>query len=151
MTEQKFEGYLRKVNQLSTDERRMLSDRLSHVDHQNEVFDLIESHFNEQGCCPHCASVAYYRHGFANDLQRYRCCDCGRTFNALTATPLARLRKREHWLSFLTTLIESRSVRTQGGCDAGGQREDGLPLASPVSSLNQPGLGRVSTWYHRGR
>ena len=55
MTEQEFKKYLGKVNELIADERRMLVDHLSHVDHQHEVFDLIDSHFKEQGCCPHCA------------------------------------------------------------------------------------------------
>jgi hypothetical protein len=40
------------------------------------------------------------RHGFANDLQRFRCCDCGRTFNDLTGTPLARLRHKAKWLAY---------------------------------------------------
>jgi transposase-like protein len=30
----------------------------------------------------------------AHGLQRYRCVDCARSFNALTGTPLARLRHR---------------------------------------------------------
>jgi hypothetical protein len=44
-------------------------------------------------------------------LQRFRCCQCGRSHNALTGTPLARLRKREHWLTFLQCLLDSRTVR----------------------------------------
>jgi transposase-like protein len=44
-------------------------------------------------------------------LQRFRCCQCGRTHNALTKTPLARLRKREHWLTFIQCLLDSRTVR----------------------------------------
>ncbi len=44
-------------------------------------------------------------------LQRYRCVGCGRTFNALTGTPLARLRKKECWASFANSLQQSHSVR----------------------------------------
>jgi hypothetical protein len=44
-------------------------------------------------------------------LQRYRCVGCGRTFNALTGTPLARLRKKECWASFASSLQQSHSVR----------------------------------------
>ncbi len=43
--------------------------------------------------------------------QRYRCVGCGRTFNALTGTPLARLRKKECWASFANSLQQSHSVR----------------------------------------
>jgi hypothetical protein len=36
---------------------------------------------------------------------------CGRSYNALTGTPLARLRKKEHWLAYLQCVLESRTVR----------------------------------------
>jgi transposase-like protein len=61
--------------------------------------------------CPHCHCSHKQRCGSANGLQRFRCCGCRRTHNALTGTPLARLRKREHWLSYLQCVLESRTVR----------------------------------------
>lgn len=61
--------------------------------------------------CPRCAGARHYRHGQANGLQRYRCRDCGRTFNDLSGTPLARLRLRDKWLDYLGALRESKAVR----------------------------------------
>ncbi|MGX9221017.1 IS1595 family transposase [Massilia varians] len=61
--------------------------------------------------CPSCACEPYYRHGQANGLQRYRCRACGRTYNDLSGTPLARLRLREKWLDYLGTVLDSKSVR----------------------------------------
>jgi transposase-like protein len=61
--------------------------------------------------CPACASERYYRHGQAGGLQRYRCRACGRTFNDLSGTPLARLRLREKWSDYLGTELESQSIR----------------------------------------
>jgi transposase-like protein len=61
--------------------------------------------------CPHCPGKRFHRHGFAAGLQRYRCLDCGRTFNALTHTPLAFLRRRERWLPYLQCMLDSRTVR----------------------------------------
>jgi transposase-like protein len=61
--------------------------------------------------CPHCAGTRMHRSGFASGLQRFRCLGCRRSFNALTGTPLARLRKRERWLSYIQCLLESRTVR----------------------------------------
>lgn len=61
--------------------------------------------------CPHCGGVRKYRRGYASGLQRFRCLDCGRTHNALTGTPLARLRKKESWLPYLRCALESRTVR----------------------------------------
>lgn len=61
--------------------------------------------------CPSCACDRYYRHGQANGLQRYRCRACGRSFNDLSGTPLARLRLREKWLDYVGAVLESTSVR----------------------------------------
>lgn len=63
--------------------------------------------------CPHCQASAEQlrpwgrRHGLA----RLRCRSCGKTSNALTGTPLARLRKREQWLSYGQALADGISVR----------------------------------------
>ena len=61
--------------------------------------------------CPRCGHGIVHRCGEANGLQRYRCQGCRRTFNALTGTPLARLRHRNKWLAYLSCLLESRTVR----------------------------------------
>jgi len=50
---------------------------------------------------------AWHAHG----LQRYRCVPCGRTFNALTGTPLARLRHKALWIEYADCLLDSASVR----------------------------------------
>jgi hypothetical protein len=44
-------------------------------------------------------------------LQRYRCRVCSRTFNALSGTPLARLRHKSRWMGYLDCMLDSRSVR----------------------------------------
>ena len=56
--------------------------------------------------CPHCANRDVILWGKANGLPRYRCRGCGRTFNGLTKTPLARLRKREKWREQAQSMIE---------------------------------------------
>lgn len=61
--------------------------------------------------CPHCNGARIHKCGAASGLQRYRCLGCRRTYNALTGTPLARLRKRERWLPYLQCMLESRTVR----------------------------------------
>ena len=48
------------------------------------------------------------RRGKARGLRRYQCKGCGRTFNALTGTPLSGLHK-ERWLSF--ALAEGETVK----------------------------------------
>ena len=52
-----------------------------------------------------------YLHGQASRLQRYRCRACQRTFNALTGTALARLRKKEKWLGFDAEVVAAHPFR----------------------------------------
>ena len=62
--------------------------------------------------CPHCGSERTEGWGRErNGLKRCRCLDCKRTFNPLTGTPLARLRKKECWLNYAGALNESLPVR----------------------------------------
>jgi len=61
--------------------------------------------------CSHCASGRFVGWGAAHGLPRYRCTDCKRTFNILTNTPLAHLRNRERWLTYVGTMVEGRSIR----------------------------------------
>ena len=61
--------------------------------------------------CPHCASDRIVRWGAAHALPRFRCASCKRTFNLLTNTPLAHLRNRERWLTYVGTMFEGRSIR----------------------------------------
>jgi hypothetical protein len=41
---------------------------------------------------------------------RFRCKSCGRTFNALTKTPMAHLRKKEKWLDHARAMIAGKSL-----------------------------------------
>ena len=60
--------------------------------------------------CPHCAGREIVAWGRADGRARYRCKTCGRTFNALTKTPMARLRKMERWLEYASAMIEGTSL-----------------------------------------
>ena len=60
--------------------------------------------------CPHCASREIVGWGRSDGLLRFRCKSCGRTFNALTRTPMAHLRKKEKWLAHAQAMIEGKSL-----------------------------------------
>jgi transposase-like protein len=64
----------------------------------------------ERQGCPHCASREIVGWGRSDGLLRFRCKSCGRTFNALTKTPMARLRKKEKWLDHARAMIEGKSL-----------------------------------------
>ena len=61
--------------------------------------------------CPHCADPHIHRWGKPSGSQRYRCRNCGRTFNALTGTAVAGLRRPELWIDYRAALVEQLSIR----------------------------------------
>ncbi len=61
--------------------------------------------------CPHCHSCLINRHGKAEAMQRYRCKNCTKTFNAVTNTPLARLQHKEKWLDYFQCMISGKVLR----------------------------------------
>ena len=60
--------------------------------------------------CPHCAGREVVGWGRSDGLLRFRCKSCGRTFNGLTRTPMAHLRKKEKWLAHAQAMIEGKSL-----------------------------------------
>ena len=61
--------------------------------------------------CPHGHHPVCRPWGQAQGLPRWRCAACGKTCNALTGTPLARLRHRERWGEYAQALIDGETVR----------------------------------------
>lgn len=106
-----FERLLKQVSQLSPHQRSRLTEVLTHGRCQSEALGYIERSFESAPRCPHCRHERVYRHGHADGLQRYRCRECGKTFNALTGTALARLRHKSKWLCFVEQMLLSRTVR----------------------------------------
>lgn len=60
-------------------------------------------HVSDTNVCPHCGKKGIVRNGLDKaGIQRFLCraSECGKGFNALTGTPLARMRKPEKWAEF---------------------------------------------------
>ena len=98
-------------NQINRNQQDELLTALSRLSDETQLIEIIKSRFDVDGVCPFCGHDRYYRHGFANELQRYRCRECKKTFNALTGTPFTRLRHKEKWLDYFKTLADSSSIR----------------------------------------
>jgi transposase-like protein len=104
-----FQCWLAKTEGLSGHQREIAVEIIQEEDVGN-VLSIIENvRPNRQ--CPHCHTDNSVKRGFANNLQRYQCKACRRTFNALTGTPLSRLRFKEQWLGYASELIEGLSLR----------------------------------------
>src|SRR3954453_15944852 len=100
MREADFEVLLRLVERLGGEQRGALGRALASASGEPEAVRLIEEAFAAAPRCPHCAEAAARRWGRASGRRRYRCTACHKTFNALTGTSLARLRKKACWLAY---------------------------------------------------
>jgi transposase-like protein len=99
------------IPKLNHSERSKVSSALSSIDDFDKVCDLVETIQESLPHCPYCSHEEILKHGVRSGLQRFRCKSCHRTFNSLTNTPLARLRKKELWLSNLECMRNSFTVR----------------------------------------
>lgn len=110
MKTEMFEQLLKQVGQLSARQRSGLFEVLRQAVCASDAAGCIQRRFEAAPKCPHCEDERIHRHGHANALQRYRCLACGKTFNALTGTPLAKLRHKAKWLCFVQ-MLSSQTVR----------------------------------------
>lgn len=106
-----FVELLDRLKQLTPGQRKTLVRRLT--TRQALVVSNTAAPLPAPTACPHCRASAdrLGSWGKSHGLKRYRCKDCGRTFNALTGTSLAHLRKRNQWERYAEALIEGVSVR----------------------------------------
>jgi len=107
----RFTKWFAALPALNQPQRLRVLDALKPAAGLHQVLALIAQCRSACRRCPHCQCERWHRHGHANDLQRYRCRACRRTFNDLTGTPLARLRLRGKWLDYLDALLASHPVR----------------------------------------
>lgn len=98
------------VERLSRAQRRELVEKLKAQATATESIELVESPGRAPRGCPHGGGHQVVRNGVADGLQRYKCRACGKTFNALTGTPLARLRHKGKWLEQARAIADGLTV-----------------------------------------
>lgn len=111
MKSTEFKAWVESIERLSRDQRDKLRKRLEGKENADETIALIESNQGSKPVCPHCQGTGLYRWGKVSNLQRYRCRQCNRTFNALTGTPLARLRYKDKWFEYEQAMVQGLSIR----------------------------------------
>ena len=110
MGEVDLELVLGLVARLTVEQRERLRVVLAAGDGEAAIVPVLEARLGDEPACVHCGSEAVQRWGKSHGLRRWRCRTCARSFNALTGTPLARLRKKAAWLTFAQTLAEGLTV-----------------------------------------
>ena len=109
---------LQAVTKASSAETRLRAGRLAEASlknrgrrgHRDDALGTASHERVESRGCPHCAGREIIGWGRSHGLLRFRCKSCGRTFNALTKTPMAHLRKKEKWLDHARAMIEGKSL-----------------------------------------
>lgn len=111
MRDRDLKSLLAKVRQLTAEQRAQLQSALAQPDGRAQVLALVDGHPGGAApACPHCQAARAVRNGQANGLQRYKCRGCSKTFNALSGTPMARLRHRDKWLDQAQVLSQGLSI-----------------------------------------
>ena len=106
-----FRQFLGQVQNMTPGQRKNLIKQARKVENEHEILSLLEKRSEDNQQCPRCGHDQIQKWGMASGLQRYRCRGCRATFNALTGTPLSRLRHKDKWLAYAKTLAEGGSVR----------------------------------------
>lgn len=105
-----FQRLVGRLGALTADQRKALGDALAGRDDAAQTTALIEARLAQKAVCPHCQGDAQ-KWGFSAGLRRYRCRSCGKTFNALTGTALAFLKKRDKLADYGQAMVEGLSLR----------------------------------------
>lgn len=100
-----FKTWLSAISQLNPEQRKQLEAQVM------RPHAVLEDALAMPEQCPHCSAEALRPWGTSHGLPRYRCKACGRTCNALTGTPLARLRHRDQWAEYAKAMTESLVIR----------------------------------------
>lgn len=73
--------------------------------------DIRESRFSKGVKCPHCNSEKIKCHGKYKKRQRYKCKECGRTFNDLTCTPMAGTHMPDKWAKHIRLVSDGKTLK----------------------------------------
>jgi transposase-like protein len=111
MNNKQFKELLNQIEALSPLQKRTLLKVMEGKEVELSVAKLINEQNGAGVICAHCGDCRIKRWGFDGEIQRYRCLTCRRTFNALSGTPLAKLRARDKWLAYAQTMEQGLSIR----------------------------------------
>lgn len=109
MDTKSFGQWIAGLSSLTVAQRQRVESALKSAEGLSGVVAVLEERGVQE--CPYCGGAHPLRNGHASGLQRYRCHGCHKSFNVLTGTPLARLRKKELWSAFVARMVEGLSVR----------------------------------------
>jgi transposase-like protein len=142
------------LSRLTAAQRLDVLQELAGAKSLDEATVLVERRCHLRPACAKCGGERAVRNGHADGLQRYKCRDCGVSFNALTGTSLARLRHRGKWLEQAEVMNDGLSVRKAAarlGVDrttAFRWRHRWLEVARETKARQMTGVVEADETYH---
>jgi transposase-like protein len=106
MKTKEFGVFIAQISKLTAQQRNTTLEQIKRKCDINTIGMVL----NSVESCPHCSCTTLYKWGINANIQRYKCKACNKTFNALTNTPLARLRHKEKWSDFAQDVIDGKSI-----------------------------------------
>lgn len=110
MKSEQFQKLVEQLDELTPEQREAVARSLAADGDLAETAALVEARFTDKATCPHCHDEGQ-KWGFSAGLRRYRCRSCKKTFNALTGTPLAFLKKRSKLAAYGQAMVDGLSLR----------------------------------------
>ena len=72
--------------------------------------DIRETRFAKAAYCPHCKSKHIIGHGKYRSRQRYKCKDCGKTFNDISCSPMAGTHYPDKWSRYIQCIADGMTL-----------------------------------------
>ena len=111
MDTNRFFELLRSFTQLTSLQLERAQEHLRYHMQQDLLLQVLTERQTALPVCPHCYAQKVIHWGQSRGLLRYRCKECGKTFNQLHGAALARLRHKEKWAHYANCLSEGMSLR----------------------------------------
>src|SRR5450830_1806515 len=99
------------LQNLSFHDLLLLKTEVNKQEKNQAIGALWHSQVEALKSCPHCESEHFVKNGSKDGRQRFRCKACFKSFNALTNTPLSRLRYSEKHLQQTECMLNGFSIR----------------------------------------
>ena len=102
---------LQEIQKVPVEDISKVKEAVARREGDVESLLMLQERTESVKCCPHCGCVEIVKNGTKNGKQRFWCKGgCGATFNALTGTPLARLRMPEKHIENARCMVEHLSI-----------------------------------------
>ncbi len=119
-----FRRFLETLETLNPAQIEDAQTRIQNLRQKNEAISEFEARTKQEGECPFCGSEKRQKWGRTRTkVQRYRCCDCKKTYSGRTTSTIGRIHRPDLFMAVLHDMLDAprpqsvRKLATQLGVD----------------------------------